>query len=238
MKFKHLTIITFNFYEAEIPRFRFKSARTELPFSPRGSSQPFRAPRSPLGACCDITVSPGRALTSQAHTEPRNCDLTAAGSHGGAREGGGDAPLTCAGTPPPLPAPGTQLPRGGLARVARLGARGPADARPRGQAARTAPGRTRRLHPRARRPAVPAPNARPRRGEQREPPRCPPAARPRPRPAHLCSCPAGAWPGAAAARCGGGRPDSLPETEADRELSAARRSPTLAPKPICLAKPA
>lgn len=103
MKFKHLTIITFKFYEADIPRFRFKSARTELPFSPRGSSQPFRAPRSPLGACGDITVSPGRALTSEAHTEPRNCDLTAAGSHGGAREGGGDAPLTCAGTPPPTP---------------------------------------------------------------------------------------------------------------------------------------
>lgn len=105
MKFKHLTIITFKFYEADIPRFRFKSARTELPFSPRGSSQPFRAPRSPLGACGDITVSPGRALTSQAHTEPRNCDLTAAGSHGGAREGGGDALLTCAGTPPPPHSP-------------------------------------------------------------------------------------------------------------------------------------
>lgn len=124
MKFKRLTIITFNFYEADIPQFRFKFARTELPFSPHGSSQPFRAPRSPLGACCDITVSPGRALTSQAHTEPRNCDLTTAGSHGGAREGGGEAQLTCAGTPPQLPVPDTQLPRGGLALVARLGGPG------------------------------------------------------------------------------------------------------------------
>lgn len=66
MKFKHLTIITFKLYEAEIPRFRFQSAKTELPFSPRGSSQPFRAPRSPLGACGDITVCLGRALTSSA----------------------------------------------------------------------------------------------------------------------------------------------------------------------------
>lgn len=35
----------------------------------------------------------------------------------------------------------------------------------------------------------------------------------------LCFCRARAWPGAAAARCGGGRPDSLPDTEADQELS-------------------
>lgn len=140
MKFKHLTIITFKLYEAEIPRFQFKSARTELPFSPRRSSQPFRAPRSPLGACCDITVSLGRALTSQAHTEPRNCDLTTAGSHarapGRVKETHRSPALG-----PPLPrnpAPRTQLTRGGLARVVRLRAQGPAGrttsgARPRGR---------------------------------------------------------------------------------------------------------
>lgn len=67
--------------------------------------------------------------------------------------------------------------------------------------------------------------------------------RPTAAPTHLRSCPGRGLARGCTPRCGGGgggggRPGSLPTAEADRAPSAARRSPTLAPKPICLAKTA
>lgn len=57
---------------------------------------------------------------------------------------------------------------------------------------------------------------------------------------HLRSCPSRSLPRGCTPRYGssGWRPGSLPTSESDRAPSAERRSPTLAPKPICLAKTA
>lgn len=78
-------------------------------------------------------------------------------------------------------------------------------------------------------------------GRRRTPAVLPSRRATRPRPT-CAPAPAGAWPGAAhpdaAAAAAAGGLACPPTAEADRAPSAARRSPTLPTKPICLAKTA